>query len=636
MVPFSIAAYMVVGMIGACLGSSIQESLSQSYAPVFVGCPADMQWIRPPTGLNQLEAEWVQARKRVVTCALNEYLEQLNMEDFDVTEYICQLHQSNYSYVPTLGLAISGGGWASAFTGTGALRALDSRLQAANEQRTGGLLQSMTYFSGLSGGSFPPMSFSVNNFPTADEIVDIWRPEISRTSYTGNTTQYAANATSLFEDVLAKAEAGFEVGAADYFGRAWSYEFVTGDPDGGVAVTFSSVVNQSKFIDHQMPFPIIHGLQIQPDDQEYFGLQVPYTNATIFDMTPFEFGAWNGSVQGFTPMEWLGTRLNNGSPMNTSACVRGFDRAGFIIGTSGAGFNFWYIEDMSNNTLAPFSKRSSYVRSSNTKFSLSKRATFSAAELDSLLEAFQEYAHENASDIGYAYYPNPFAGLPSSSPSSKSTTNLKLVDASEDGQAIPFWGQIQPARSSSFIIGWDDNEDGDNNWNNGTNLYNTYLAAKASGIPFPVIPSASTFVNRNYTNHPVFFGCNANLTTTQDTRAPIILYLANSPYSAYTNYSYTQSATTREQMSDIFVNSFNIVTQANGTLDAEWPVCLGCAAIDRSLSKMGWQRTGQCEACFSRYCWDGVEVDAKTGPIDLTLLLDPELGFLEWNETNPF
>ena len=37
----------------------------------------------------------------------------------------------------------------------------------------------------------------------------------------------------------------------------------------------------------------------------------------------------------------------------------------------------------------------------------------------------------------------------------------------------------------------------------------------------------------------------------------------------------------------IFTNSFNLVTQANGTLDSEWPVWLGCAIIDRSLGRMG-------------------------------------------------
>ena len=307
------------------------------------------------------------------------------------------------------------------------------------------------------------------------------------------------------------------------------------------------------------------------------------------------------------------------------------------MGTAGGAYNFWYIEDQSNGTLAPFSKRSDGELRYRHKPSLSKRYSFPTATLDSLEQAFQRYLHLNLSDISYASWPNPFAGLATSSSRTKSLSDLKVVDASEDGQTIPLWGQIQPDRALSFIIAWDDNSDAaPYNWNNGTNLRHTYLAAKAADLDFPIVPPAATFVNRNYTHRPVFFGCNAKLTTQQSERSPIVLYLANAPYSAYTNYSYAQSQTSREQISEIFTNSFNQVTQANGTLDSEWPVCLGCAVIDRSLAQMGTQRTKQCQNCFDRYCWDGTEDDGAAGVVDLSLALDPGYGFLEWNKTHPF
>ena len=226
------------------------------------------------------------------------------------------------------------------------MRALDSRLDDANTQRTGGLLQTLTYMSGLSGGSWPTMSFAVNNFPTADEIVELWRPEIGRLLFQGPTTSETANSTTIFEDIAAKQRAGFKVGVPDYLAVATSYEFVAGI-DGGLDVTFSSVVNQPKFRFHEMPFPIIQGNLITDDDREYFDLKVPYSNATVvcppiqdpyvreanvkvqFDMTPFEFGAWKGAVSGFTPMEWTGTRLHKGFPVNASSCVHGFDKAGW-------------------------------------------------------------------------------------------------------------------------------------------------------------------------------------------------------------------------------------------------------------------------------------------------------------------
>jgi len=90
-------------------------------------------------------------------------------------------------------------------------------------------------------------------------------------------------------------------------------------------------------------------------------------------------------------------------------------------------------------------------------------------------------------------------------------------------------------------------------------------------------------------------------------------------------------------MEEIFENSFNYMTQGNGTLDEEWPACLGCAAIDRSLEKVGMQRTEQCKSCFERYCWDGTTDEHTPGIIDPALKLDPGLGFEDWkNAGNPF
>lgn len=134
--------------------------------------------------------------------------------------------------------------------------------------------------SGLSGGSWPTMSFAMNNFPTADEMVGLWRPEIDRLHFQGPNASVAANATTLFEDIAAKQRAGFKVSVPDYLAAAESYEFVTGS-HGGLEVTFSSVVNQPKFRLHEMPFPIIQGNLIANDDREYLDLKVPYSNATV-------------------------------------------------------------------------------------------------------------------------------------------------------------------------------------------------------------------------------------------------------------------------------------------------------------------------------------------------------------------
>jgi lysophospholipase len=103
------------------------------------------------------------------------------------------------------------------------LRALDDRLPAANAQKTGGLFQAMTYISGLSGGAWPALSFASHDFPTADEIVQCWQPDIDRFNV-NTTTQYAATNTDIFGEIVAKLEAGFEISMPDYFGIAWGYE----------------------------------------------------------------------------------------------------------------------------------------------------------------------------------------------------------------------------------------------------------------------------------------------------------------------------------------------------------------------------------------------------------------------------
>ena len=155
-----------------------------------------------------------------------------------------------------------------------------------------------------------------------------------------------------------------------------------------------------------------------------------------------------------------------------------------MLGAASAAANFWYIETLSNGTLASFSKRSIPENAVPEKRenSLAKRTIiFPLAALQPLIDAFQEYFGLNISQAAFATFPNPFSGIKSK--------NIVVADGSEGGQSIPLWPQIQPARKPSFILAWDD--DGDANpysWNNGTNLYDTYLQAKAGGIPFPVVP----------------------------------------------------------------------------------------------------------------------------------------------------
>lgn len=323
-----------------------------------------------------------------------------------------------------------------------------------------------------------------------------------------------------------------------------------------------------------------------------------------------------------------------------------------MMGSCAAAVAAWYIEDVSNGTLGGFAKRSCPDEHAAPS-DLGKRQSLAVplSVLDPILGVFNDTFGEPASTAAYASWPNPFMGLNTTTPSLRNAARLKLIDGSLAGQAIPLWSLIQPARALDFIFAWDDSQDArPQAWNNGTNLYNTYIASKAAGIPFPIVPSAPTFIKNNYTTRPVFFGCDANLTTTKDPSTPIVLYLAAAPYSSYINGSFFVPATSYHRLNDIFVNSFNQLTQGNGTLDVEWAQCLGCATVDRSVARVGMQRTKQCQSCMERYCWDGISVpDKVAGPPggtyeatdhawanDLEMLLQPGISWAEWNATHEY
>lgn len=343
---------------------------------------------------------------------------------------------------------------------------------------------------------------------------------------------------------------------------------------------------------------------------------------TLFEWNPFEFGAWNGP-KAFFPTKYLGTDMLDGAPVDQ--CVVGFDRATFVLGAVGDGWNYWLLSDLSNNTLGHFSKR---AESTNG---------FPIKEIDGLIKIFNETFNYTRDEALYLTLPDPFATKASINEDVPRPINLTLFDEAEAGQAIPLWSLAQPARNLDFIIAWDDAEDAElYTWNNGTNLYDSYSFATDHGVPFPTVPTVNTIINRGFNTKPVLFGCDASQTNTGNLQAPIILYMANAPYSSYTNFSGFQTNFTKEQMGAILTNGFNYITQGNGTLDAEWPECLGCAAIDRSLAKLGMARTEQCQRCMEKHCWDGVENNTTPAVVDLSLRLDPSYSFEKWNSSSPY
>lgn len=291
-------------------------------------------------------------------------------------------------------------------------------------------------------------------------------------------------------------------------------------------------------------------------------------------------------------------------------------------------YNWWWLAAVTNGTLGQFAKRSAESDANDLARRSEGLVGLSLETLEELNQAFNVTFNLTLSQIANPSVPAAFS----------LHKNVTLADNSEAGQCLPFWSLIQPERQVDFIIAWDDPSDSaPYSWNNGTDMYDMYVLANDTCLPFPTAPQPSTFLARNYTLKPTFFGCNTSLTTTGDSQSPIVLYMTNTPYSWYSKFSGFASTMSYEEFDGILTNVFDFVTQANGTLDAEWPTCIACAAIERSLERVGMERADICERCFERYCWDGTEHQLPQDFVfDPGLVLDPGYGFVEWNKSHPF
>ncbi|PVH91573.1 FabD/lysophospholipase-like protein, partial [Periconia macrospinosa] len=173
-----------------------------------------------------------------------------------------------------------------------------------------------------------------------------------------------------------------------------------------------------------------------------------------------------------------------------------------------------------------------------------------------------------------------------------------------------------PPRKVDVIFAIDSSADTSSpgaNWPNGTSLVATYersLLQSGYQAPFPAVPDQNTFVNLGLNSHPTFFGCDAHNLTQP---SPLIVYIPNSPYTYSSNISTFQLETSDTQRNSIIQNGYNVATRGNGTLDSEWPACLGCAMLARSFWKTNTEVPSVCQTCFARYCWNGT-TDSKAPP----------------------
>jgi len=510
---------------------------------------------------------------------------RLNITGLNTTQYLQQF-ANNLTGLPNIGIAASGGGYRALMNGAGMLAAFDSRTTGATAKgQIGGVLQSATYISGLSGGSWLVGSLYTNNFTTVENIINshgsTWDFTNSILKGPNHGIQVVTSVeyyTNLYNDANDKQNAGYDITLTDYWGRALSYQLVNAT-NGGPAFTWSSVADDATFASGNAPFPIVIA-----DGRAPGQVDIP-ANTTIFEFNPYEMGSWDPTLFGFAPMRYVGSNFSAGALPANESCITGFDNVGYVMGTSSTLFNQIVLRFNTTVTNLP-----------------------SIVE-NSLQGILGRLGQEN-NDIS-DWYPNPFYQYNPQQNIESSTEHLYIVDGGEDGENIPLHPLIQPVRDLDVILAIDSSADTNYHWPNGTSLVATYQrslnATLQNGTAFPTIPDQNTFVNLGLNTRPTFFGCDAANSTNGNTAhpGPLIVYLPNTYYSAASNVSTYNLSYTQAQRNEIITNGYNSATRGNSSMDANWPTCLGCALLARSLQRSGTPIPTACTTCYNQYCWNG-------------------------------
>lgn len=540
---------------------------------------------------------------------MRDFLNRVNITGFDVNSYLDSA-SSNASALPNIGLTFSGGGWRAMLNGAGALAAFDSRTPGSTDAgQIGGVLQAATYIVGLSGGNWLVGSIYTNNFTSVQDIIDtnsdqsgsLWDftnsliegPKTSSIQLLSSADYWA----NLISDVGDKHDAGFNTSITDYWGRGLSYYLVNAT-DGGPAYTFSSIADDPDFSNGNAPMPI------SVSDGRAPGETIISLNTTNYEFNPFEMGTWDPTVFGFAPMKYVGSRFSAGQLLQNDSCIAGFDNVGFVMGTSSSLFNQILLN--LNQTDAP---------------QIAVRA----------IGAILEGLAETSNDIS-DWSPNPFYFWNNATNNGSHSDRLTLVDGGEDGQNIGFSPIIEPRRNVDVIFAIDSSADIPDGtpsaafWPNGTSMVATYERYQsgdgiANGTMFPAVPDINTFVNQGLNTRPTFFGCNSSAEINAQT--PLVIYIPNHPYVYNSNVSTFQLSYNMSERNAIINNGYDVATLGNGTVDGQWPTCVGCAILSRSLERTGTDMPDVCQTCMRNYCWDGTRNSSTPAPYNPTYVLSP-------------
>ncbi|PFH61083.1 hypothetical protein XA68_18291 [Ophiocordyceps unilateralis] len=577
------------------------------YKPAPIDCPSPRPSVRNASRLSSQESDWLPRRQQNRIPVLRDLLKRMAIPGFDSDAYL--RNGTNSAALPNIGIAISGGGYRSLLTGAGVVSAWDDRTPGSTDQGgLGGLLQSATYFSGLSGGSWLVGSIYANNFSTVQNMVNsdrIWQfdrsilkgpPHLSAIKYYKD----------VFGDVENKKKGGFQTSVTDYFGRALSFQMINA-PNGAPAYTYSSIQNDEAFKSAQVPIPIIVAVGRRP------GERIIAPNSTVFEFNPWELGSSDTSLGGYVPLKYTGSKFQNGMLPSDDDCIGGYDNIGFIMGTSASVFN----EAIGR-----------LVNSSDRPKDIPR---FAVNGLRDILKALDKDNNDIAD-----WNPNPFKGYNQGRNPGAANDSLMLVDGGEDLQNIPYQPLLVKDRNVDVIFSVDSSADTTSKWPNGSAPLATYRRSQDRGLApisgFPTIPDTNTFVNLGLNSRPTFFGCNNNNNNNNNNNdnnspggnssssGPLIVYLPNFPYVTESNVSTFSLSISDGERDNLIQNGYALATQLNNTRDQNWPACVGCAILARSFQRTRAPVPQKCRECFARYCWNGAVNNSQPAPYNPSVL----------------
>lgn len=147
-------------------------SPSGNYAPGRVRCPSE-NLVRIADRLSRSEKAYMkQRRQKEIHSNLVEFFRRIDIPGFDYQKFFRASHGPAHKPTLGIGMAVSGGGFRSMLIGAGGLSAMDLREEGTDQPgHLGGLLQSMSYVTGLSGGAWLIGSLFMNRMPKVSEVI---------------------------------------------------------------------------------------------------------------------------------------------------------------------------------------------------------------------------------------------------------------------------------------------------------------------------------------------------------------------------------------------------------------------------------------------------------------------------------